>query len=68
MKWSEFEEKNHVGIVEKCCANCKHGDPGWEGECSCDHPELDDDWDEGRYSTSIHFVCDLWERRSNGKV
>ena len=65
-----FAVCNRLRGVEKCCATCKYGEHGWEGEMSCNHPELtyvDEDGcpstaDLGAWITQ-YTICDLWQDR-----
>ena len=61
MKWVDFKKAHKFQMAEQCCANCKHGEEGYEGECGCIHPLVDPDeiWQSGG---TIADVCDLWER------
>lgn len=62
-----FEQKYNYRVAEKCCLNCKHGEPEYEGEASCTHPERD--YEEGGetmtgyYNCDLCHVCDAWERK-----
>ena len=66
MTWEEFSKAHNFRLVEKCCANCKHGKIGYEGECECSHPIIDfsgASWTGG----TIADVCDLWEKKDGAK-
>ncbi|MBO7686727.1 MAG: hypothetical protein J6V72_10095 [Kiritimatiellae bacterium] len=59
MTWKDFEKAYNFREADKCCANCKHGEVEYEGECTCNHPLID------KYECSgnmINNVCDLWEK------
>ena len=62
-----FEKKYNYRVAEKCCLNCKHGHPEYEGEASCTHPERTYEEggivEQGNYNCSCHNVCDAWERK-----
>ena len=58
MTWEDFKTKYHLRDADRCCANCKHGDVQYDGECSCDHPLCQDSIMAGEWT---HSVCDLWE-------
>ena len=65
-----FASCNRLRGVEKCCATCKHGEHGWEGEISCNHPELtyvDEDGCQSKADLGIRIapytICDLWQDR-----
>ena len=60
MKWQEFKTAHNFRIAEKCCANCKHGAEGYESECDCENPLIDEE-DRWRAGGEINNVCDLWE-------
>ena len=60
MTWQEFKVAHNFRTADRCCENCKHGLVGWEGECDCRHPLLDDYI--GCKGETISDVCDLWER------
>lgn len=62
MTWEEFQKAHNFRAAEKCCANCKHGEVGYEGECGCFHPLIDTD-DRPWYGNMINDVCDLWEQK-----
>ena len=59
--WDEFEKKYHFRQAERCCENCAFGNPGYEGECDCEHPCLTASGANGRYCND---VCDLWEKEA----
>ena len=66
MTWAEFEKAHNFRAAEKCCANCKYGEVGWEGECGCFHPLVDTD--ERMWSGNmVNDVCDLWERKGGAE-
>ena len=63
-----FKRNAHCREVEKCCANCRYGDVGYEGEVDCEHPNLEysDEYGDKRmasHCTTDSTVCDLWEKR-----
>jgi len=60
MTWREFEKAYNVRTTEKCCETCKHGIVGYEGECDCKNPILDESILGD--TTWINEVCDLWEK------
>lgn len=66
-KDEQFMVDNHFREADKCCANCKFGENGWEGEATCHHPSL-----IGENYVMQHNVCDSWvsyrarTRRTNG--
>lgn len=62
MTWAEFKERHNFRLADKCCANCKHGSVGYEGECDCEHPLIDSD-ERWLLGNMIDDVCDLWERK-----
>ena len=53
-------------MAEKCCANCRYGVEGYEGECDCSHPLVDAD-ERWRMGGTIVNVCDLWERKGGAE-
>ena len=61
MNWKDFEKAYNFRVSEKCCANCKHGEIEYEGECTCVHPIIDKHECSGNM---IHNGCDLWERKA----
>lgn len=66
MTWREFQKAHNFRAAEKCCANCKHGEVGYEGECSCFHPLIDTD--EHLWSGNmVNDVGDLWERKGGAE-
>ena len=69
-----FASCNRLRDVEKCCATCKYGEHGWEGEMSCDHPELtyvDEDGCPSKADLGLkiaqYTVCDLWQKQEDKK-
>ena len=60
----EFDRKYHLRLSEKCCANCMHGDPDFEGEARCSHPKRGyKPGERVRLNTECDNVCDLWESK-----
>lgn len=59
MTWEEFEKAYNFREADKCCANCKHGRVGYEGECSCVHPFV---FHQKLTGNMVHNVCDLWDK------
>ena len=62
MTWEEFKTAHNFRVAERCCMNCKHGLVGYEGECHCMHPCIDEPMGRCWTGDSIADVCDLWER------
>lgn len=58
MTWDDFTKKYNFRQTERCCATCKHGAEGYEGECGCKHPLISDRLLAGGM---INDICDLWE-------
>lgn len=64
----EFNRKHHLRTAEKCCANCMHGDPDFEGEVRCSHPKRGyKPCERVRLNTMWDYVCDLWENQNGHK-
>lgn len=61
VEWKGFKRRYNVRTAEKCCATCKHGLEGHEGECCCKHPYVED---RPSSDCMINSVCDLWEKGS----
>lgn len=66
MTWEELKNKYHLRLVDESCATCKYGSMGYEGECKCLHPSLDDPDSIWNY-TLTHSVCDLWTDARGGE-
>lgn len=66
MTWAEFREAHNFRKAEKCCANCRYGAEGYEGECDCSHPLVDAD-ERWLMGGTIANVCDLWEREGGAE-
>jgi hypothetical protein len=65
-----FEKKYNYRVAEKCCMNCKHGEPEYEGEATCCHPEREVPVEGNpgevyidRHNCDLCHVCDAWERK-----
>ena len=63
-----FEKKYNFRMAERCCLNCKHGAPEYDGAATCDHPERAYKDDDGKmrmgcYNCSAHNVCNAWEMK-----
>ena len=69
-----FEKKYNFRLAEKCCLNCQWGNPEYEGEATCCHPErkVPVEGNPGevyidRHNTCECNVCDAWERKKEIK-
>ena len=67
----DFERKYNYRLAERCCANCKHGENGYEGCATCRHPERFDfgrhnDFRIRAYNVNQSDVCDAWEKSEGG--
>ena len=62
-----FDEKYNYRRAERCCSNCKHGEPNFDGEAKCFHPErpLGANGKHMEY-VSEDCVCDAWEKKEGG--
>lgn len=64
-----FEKKYNFRLAEKCCLNCQWGNPEYEGEATCCHPEREVPVGKtgetyiDRHNTCECNVCDAWERK-----
>ena len=62
-----FEKKYNWRTADRCCLNCKHGEPEYEGVATCSHPERAYEKNGeiyiSRHNTSCHRVCDAWEMK-----
>lgn len=68
-----FEKKYNYRLAEKCCLNCHWGNPEYEGEATCCHPERKVPVEEtgetyiDRHNTCECNVCDAWEKKKEIK-
>lgn len=56
----EFDDEKNLRCVDRCCANCAHGDDT-HSIClvTCLHPDRD-----GPGTVLLHQVCDGWKARA----
>lgn len=58
MTHTQFDDEKNLQYVDRCCANCAHGEDMYDGSATCLHPDRN-----GPGTVLLHQVCDGWKSK-----